>query len=964
MKRRQLFSKKNIAGLMAAVYAASSILSGLAPAQVLAAEEDVVIETSDEADTSDEILDESESADMELIGSDESGEVDVSGVEDADDLNENEAVTEVVSEEDTDEVLVGYETESDLSDDEEDVVEEAVEEVNAGIDSVTINGTALSEAEITGLTVTTEEGITTVAITKAADYEFSGSGSDLLITVKKGINVNLTLNDLTIDDSAITGSAFIEAGKDTLVNLILEGKSNLTGSDGLISQKKKDSTGSFLYIKGSGSVTVSECADDGIKSKGDVFIEDGVTVVIDKCGGDGIQGENVTVNGGDITIDTYYENAATSYYTSGKNSVEGYNTIWESGSTKTERVNVDTGSHSGIKAGTKAKTVTFASGDSDGAFGEAESSTASGGLTINGGNIKIDTTQSGIKVNGGVSGYTAAATGVYIIGSPDDALKSNNTLTINGGTIELAAGDDGITSAGALTVNGDTKIDITMAYEGMEGAEIVIGKTGDPVINIKSNDDGINSTSKTLTYTYDSIDENGDYDDEKNYYKYSVSVTNGTSCNIYGGSVQINIDSQNSQSITLPDGSGTKTVSYKSSGDGIDCNGTLDIEDGTVFVFGQSSGDNSPIDTNDGFTLGKDTTVLGTGVDSMNEAKPEAGDGVYITYGSSSGMGGPGSGSFDPRMGASDSDEDINGAPPTPPSGDFSGQESSSASISAGSKFTVSDGTNEIFSTTLPYSASFLIFGSPLLTAGNTYTLTIGDTTTTVTAMTAGSETSGGGSSGEGLTPPDGEQGGDGLTPPTPPSGDQTVSGDGLTPPDGQLPPDGQIPPDGVDGGSTVSDNIASVSSDKILVVKDKSLNIASILNPTGAKKIKYVVSSKAVAVNKKGQVKAKKAGEAVITSKIKVDKKWVDTGLSYKIIVEDPQVTTKKELKKGESINISDLIAASTTTFKAKDIAVKKSEIASVDSTGKITALAKGNTKITFTLGGRTYKIKLKVTE
>ncbi len=110
MKRRQHFSKKNIAGLMAAVYAASSILSGLAPAQVLAAEEDVVVEASDEVDNSDEISDESESADLELTGSDESEEVDVSGVEDADDLSENEAVTEVVSEEDTDEVLVGYET--------------------------------------------------------------------------------------------------------------------------------------------------------------------------------------------------------------------------------------------------------------------------------------------------------------------------------------------------------------------------------------------------------------------------------------------------------------------------------------------------------------------------------------------------------------------------------------------------------------------------------------------------------------------------------------------------------------------------------------------------------------------------------------------------------------------------------------------------------------------------------------
>ncbi len=940
MKRRQYLQKKNIAGLVAAAYAMSSILSCLAPVQVMAAEQDMIEEASCEEETGSLSEEETEIGESAA----ESEEIEESAAE-------SEEIVVGETDEEATEDLTGDLTEEIT----EDLTEESdAEEVNAGSAGFTINGTTVSSAEIDGVTITTVDGITTAAITKAGDYELGGNGSDLLVTVKKNLSVDLTLNNLTVDDSAVTGSAFIEAAKDTTVNLILTGSSTIKGSDGLISQKKKDSIGSFLNIKGTGSVTVSECEDDGIKSKGNITVEDGVTIVIDKCGGDGIQGENITINGGDITIDTYFENAATSYYTSGKTSVDGYNTIWESGSTKTERVNVDTGSHSGIKAGTKAKTVTFASGDDDGTYGKAESSTASGALTINGGNIKIDTTQSGIKVNGGVSGYTAAATGVYIIGSPEDALKSNNTLAINGGTIELAAGDDGITSAGALSVNGDARIDITMAYEGMEGAEVVIGQTGAPEINIKSNDDGINSTSKTLTYTYDSIDENGDYDDEKNYYKYSTSVTSGSSCKIYGGSVRINIDSQNSQSITLPNGSGTKNVSYKSSGDGIDCNGTLDIEAGTVYVFGQSSGDNSPIDTNNGFTLGSKATVIGTGVDPMNEAKPEAGSGVYITYGSSSGMGGPGgSGGFDPGSGPSSSDENMNGAPPTPPSGDTFGQDSSSASISAGSKFTLSDGTNEIFSTTLPYSASFLIFGSPLLTAGNTYTLTIGDTTTTVTAMAAGSETTGGFDPGDGQTPP-----GEGQ-PSTTDGQPSTTDGQPSTT-DGQPSADGSV--DG--GSSSQTDNASSVSADKILVVKDKSLNIASILNPTGAKKIKYVVSSKAVAVNKKGQVKAKKAGEAVITSQVKVDKKWVDTGLSYKIIVEDPQVTGKKELKKGESVNLSDLIAASTTSFKAENIAVLKAEIASVDASGKITALSKGSTKVTFTLGGRTYKIKLKVTD
>ena len=176
-----------------------------------------------------------------------------------------------------------------------------------------------------------------------------------------------------------------------------------------------------------GTLNINECAD-GIKAKnGDVTINGG-TVNITDISSDGIQAEDVAITGGAINITTVYDNAATSYYTNGSSSTT-LNTLTENeqSGTKTERINVDTGSHKGIKAGTKASTKVYSDTK------ETEVTEASGGLTISGGTITIDTTGSGLKA-GKVSGgtYTACAAGTYIIGSPDDAIQSNNTLDISG----------------------------------------------------------------------------------------------------------------------------------------------------------------------------------------------------------------------------------------------------------------------------------------------------------------------------------------------------------------------------------------------------------------------------------------------------------------------------------------------------------------------------------------------------
>ncbi len=526
----------------------------------------------------------------------------------------------------------------------------------------------------------------------------------------------------------------------------------------------------------SGEVNVSRSYGDGLKAKmedtadgGNVNISGGKVNVTDEIYGDGIQAENVNISRGQVNITTTYENASTQYYVSGSN-VSGYNTIVENGSTKTERVNVDTGSHKGIKAGTKAATKSYGDGTA------STTTTASGGIRISGGTINIDTTAAGLKANSvSTSGYAATSSGKYIIGSPDDAIHSNNDIYVTGGTINVASSDDGIGAAGSLYVINSATVNVTQAFEGIEAGNVIIGTSGQengPTITLNTVDDGINASSKTVSYVYDSAN-----DEDCNYVKTSTSGNDNT-CVIYGGTLTVKIDSENSHSVIL----GGEKITYGADGDGIDCNGTLDIEGGNVYVFGQSSGDNAPLDHDTGFTLSGKATVLAVGSGSMaSESLPGYGDGVYVSTGASGGMGPganqPGSGfngigamnsssveqSFTSDDGTAETDSSEDGTSVTAegagpggnqpggnqpggnqpggnqPGGNQPGSAASAISFSAEDTLYVKNGNDVIISEKLPFAASFAMFASSGLTSGASYVITNGTGGVTVTAQSPSS---------------------------------------------------------------------------------------------------------------------------------------------------------------------------------------------------------------------------------
>ncbi|MCR4841626.1 MAG: carbohydrate-binding domain-containing protein, partial [Eubacterium sp.] len=471
-----------------------------------------------------------------------------------------------------------------------------------------------------------------------------------------------------------------------------------------------------------GTINMNYTADDGIKDKGVTELADaadsngttwaleytddtgivtisGGLITMTKTYGDGIQAHDFVMSGGQVNITTYYENAGLNYY---NKSLSTYNTLTvqesQSSKTKTETVSVDTGGHKGIKAGNKAESWTYASvsDDSDYSTEYTYYTEASGGIEISGGTIVIDTTNTGVKYNSSSNSSsgntTVAADSKVIIGAPEDGMKSQNDLTISGGAkLKINSVDDGISAAGTLTITGEeTVVDIQQAFEGIEASVILVGEedattsTG-PYVSVYSMDDGINASG------YDSITTTYVDDDEEQYTEVKKSTSGSHSFTNYSGTVVVMIgdDASHSYSLYVTDGQGvvddnsTVTGSYSADGDGIDCNGSLYIKGGTTVVWGPSSNDNDGLDADDNNIIYSGATVLVAGGSGMGGSPSLSG-----TYGVSY-----------------------------------------SSSVSSGTAFAVEDGSGSVLVAALaPKAVSSILFVSPDLTSGTSYSLYTGGT--------------------------------------------------------------------------------------------------------------------------------------------------------------------------------------------------------------------------------------------
>ena len=213
-------------------------------------------------------------------------------------------------------------------------------------------------------------------------------------------------------------------------------------------------------------------------------------------------------------------------------------------------------------------------------------------LKINSGTYIVNAKDEGIR--GRDSIYIVD--GNFEITSGGDALKANNSdevgkgwVKIDGGAISATADDDGIHAESSLEINGGT-IQITKSYEGIEAAKITING-GD--ISIVAIDDGINAAGGN-----DSSSPNmGRYQQSSNNYAVFIN----------GGRLYI-----------------------ESSGDGIDSNGTIHINDGIVIVDGPTNNGNGALDSETGIIY-NGGSVIAVGASGMATAPNETSEKYSIS---------------------------------------------------------------------------------------------------------------------------------------------------------------------------------------------------------------------------------------------------------------------------------------------------------------------------------------------
>lgn len=542
----------------------------------------------------------------------------------------------------------------------------------------------------------------TVTITQAGTYQIAGTLDDGALIVESGENAKITLvlGGVSIKNS--TGAAIQIATADDVTIELAEGTTNVLQSgeevDIATATESKEASGGALQskadlkIKGRGSLTVLGYLNNGIHCTKDLKIKNGnisVTAL-----GHGIKGKNsVTVSGGTVTV-TSGKDGITSDET--ENEEKGFVTI-EDGEI------IITSAGDGVSAET---TLTVTGGVisiiSGGGSANAQQKTDNMRDWWDFDNSASD--DNSVSCKGLKAGKAMMISGGSItIDAQDDALHTDGDMTISGGECILSTGDDGAHAALSLTVLGG-KITVLTSYEGLEANQITLA---DGELDITATDDGINANGGSDGFSggfgggfggrrSDMNSQSGDMTPPDNSNMQTPPDGNAPSGNPPTMPGQDAADSTTTddttdkQPVLLITGG---KITVNADGDGLDSNGNLRVEDGDITVNGPSNGGNGALDIgteNGGAGVIAGGTLIALGTSSMAE-----------NFGSTSTQC-----AFLVTMN----------------------------SFGAGETITITDSQGNVLYTGVTVkSANSVVFSSADLVVGETYTVTIGSNSATVT---------------------------------------------------------------------------------------------------------------------------------------------------------------------------------------------------------------------------------------
>lgn len=542
----------------------------------------------------------------------------------------------------------------------------------------------------------------TVTIIQAGTYQIAGTLDDGALIVESAENAKITLVLGGVNIKNSIGAAIQISTADDVTIELSEGTTNVLQSgeevDIATATESEEASGGALQskadlkIKGKGSLTVLGYLNNGIHCTKDLKIKNGnisVTAL-----GHGIKGKNsVTVSGGTVTV-TSGKDGITSDET--ENEEKGFVTI-EDGEI------IITSAGDGVSAET---TLTVTGGVisiiSGGGSANAQQKTDNMRDWWDFDNSASDDNSASCK--GLKAGKALVISGGSItIDAQDDALHTDGDMTISGGECILSTGDDGAHAALSLTVL-DGKITVLTSYEGLEANQITLAG-GE--LDITASDDGINANGGSDGFSggfgggfggrrSDMNSQSGDMTPPDNSNMQTPPDGNAPSGNPPTMPGQDAADSTTTddttdkQPVLLITGG---KITVNADGDGLDSNGDLRVEGGDITINGPSNGGNGALDIgteNGGAGVIAGGTLIALGTSSMTE-----------NFGSTSTQC-----AFLVTMN----------------------------SFGAGETITITDSQGNVLYTGVTVkSANSVVFSSADLVVGETYTVTIGSNSATVT---------------------------------------------------------------------------------------------------------------------------------------------------------------------------------------------------------------------------------------
>ena len=542
----------------------------------------------------------------------------------------------------------------------------------------------------------------TVTIIQAGTYQIAGTLDDGALIVESAENAKITLVLGGVNIKNSIGAAIQISTADDVTIELSEGTTNVLQSgeevDIATATESEEASGGALQskadlkIKGKGSLTVLGYLNNGIHCTKDLKIKNGnisVTAL-----GHGIKGKNsVTVSGGTVTV-TSGKDGITSDET--ENEEKGFVTI-EDGEI------IITSAGDGVSAET---TLTVTGGVisiiSGGGSANAQQKTDNMRDWWDFDNSASDDNSASCK--GLKAGKALVISGGSItIDAQDDALHTDGDMTISGGECILSTGDDGAHAALSLTVL-DGKITVLTSYEGLEANQITLAG-GE--LDITASDDGINANGGSDGFSggfgggfggrrSDMNSQSGDMTPPDNSNMQTPPDGNAPSGNPPTMPGQDAADSTTTddttdkQPVLLITGG---KITVNADGDGLDSNGDLRVEGGDITINGPSNGGNGALDIgteNGGAGVIAGGTLIALGTSSMTE-----------NFGSTSTQC-----AFLVTMN----------------------------SFGAGETITITDSQGNVLYTGVTVKSAYcVVFSSPDLVVGETYTVTIGSTSATVT---------------------------------------------------------------------------------------------------------------------------------------------------------------------------------------------------------------------------------------